>query len=121
MTRATRTIEPRDGAEVVLRLEEVCVDRGETRVLENITLTVHAGAFVGLVGPNGAGKTTLLKTMLGLIEASAGSIEIMGRPPSASGGAPSGVGGIGHAFCISLARPTPYFPQRRAIPRLAGI
>ena len=100
MTRATRTIEPRDGAEVVLRLEEVCVDRGETRVLENITLTVHAGAFVGLVGPNGAGKTTLLKTMLGLIEASAGSIEIMGRPPSASGGAPSGVG---------------YVPQRHAI------
>jgi len=84
----------------VLRLEEVCVDRGETRVLENITLTVHAGAFVGLVGPNGAGKTTLLKTMLGLIEASAGSIEIMGRPPSASGGAPSGVG---------------YVPQRHAI------
>ncbi len=94
-TPASRTT-----TDVVVSLRDVCVDRGETRVLENITLTVHAGAFVGLVGPNGAGKTTLLKTMLGLIDPTSGTIEIMGHAPHASGGTPPGVG---------------YVPQRHAI------
>lgn len=89
-----------DRGEVVVRLEDVCVDRGPTRVLENITLTVRAGAFVGLVGPNGAGKTTLLKTMLGLVRPTSGRIEILGQAPHVTGGAPSGLG---------------YVPQRHAI------
>ena len=39
---------------------------GEARVLQNISLSVHAGEVVTLVGRNGAGKTTLLRSVMGL-------------------------------------------------------
>jgi len=39
----------------------------QSRVLDNITLTISKGAFIGLVGPSGCGKTTLARCMNGLI------------------------------------------------------
>ena len=33
-------------------------------VLENITLSINQGEFIGIIGPNGGGKTTLLKIIL---------------------------------------------------------
>ncbi|MBV0892443.1 ABC transporter ATP-binding protein [Paracoccus sp. Z118] len=38
-------------------------------VVDEVTLDVAPGSFVGLIGPNGAGKTTLLRAALGLIPA----------------------------------------------------
>ncbi|MCR4312231.1 MAG: metal ABC transporter ATP-binding protein [Candidatus Uhrbacteria bacterium] len=46
------------------------------RVLENITLAINAGEYVGIIGPNGGGKTTLLKLMLGLMKPTSGSIDV---------------------------------------------
>jgi ABC-type Mn2+/Zn2+ transport system ATPase subunit len=43
-------------------------------VLDDVTLTLSAGAFVGIVGPSGAGKTTLLRLLNGTLPARAGSI-----------------------------------------------
>ncbi len=48
-------------------------------VLEDLTLAVRQGAFVGIVGPSGAGKTTLLRAMLGAMPVLAGSIRIFGE------------------------------------------
>ncbi len=87
-------------AQSVVRLDGVCVERRDHRVLEDISFTVAAGAFVGLVGPNGAGKTTLLKAILGLAPLCSGTIEVLGRPPGHRRGAPVGVG---------------YVPQRHSI------
>lgn len=53
---------------------------GEQPVLEDVSLSVAEGEFVGLIGPNGSGKTTLVKVMLGLIEPDSGSIELFGEP-----------------------------------------
>lgn len=39
----------------------------ETKVLDNITLSIPQGAFFGLVGPSGCGKTTLARCLNGLI------------------------------------------------------
>lgn len=36
-------------------------------LLRNLSLSLAAGDFLGIVGPNGAGKSTLVKTMLGLL------------------------------------------------------
>lgn len=47
--------------------------------LDNVTLTVPEGDFLGIIGPNGGGKSTLLKAFLGLITPNKGSIEIFGR------------------------------------------
>lgn len=46
--------------------------------LENASLYVPQGMIVGLIGENGAGKSTILKSVLGLIEPDAGTIEIFG-------------------------------------------
>ncbi len=51
-------------------------------VLENISLTVEEGSYVGVLGPNGGGKTTLLKLMLGLLSPSDGKITVFGKSPS---------------------------------------
>ena len=54
----------------------------ETSVLENITLTVELGAYVGILGPNGGGKSTLLKLILGIEQPDSGSISIYGEENS---------------------------------------
>jgi ABC-2 type transport system ATP-binding protein len=50
---------------------------GSLRALDNLSLTVPAGA-IGLLGPNGSGKTTMIRTLLGLIPVDSGSGEVLG-------------------------------------------
>jgi len=56
------------------------------RALEDVDLTIEQGALVAVFGPNGGGKTTLLKLMAGLLKPWAGSVEVLGGPPSAAAG-----------------------------------
>jgi ATP-binding cassette subfamily C protein len=46
--------------------------------LENVSLTIPAGAFVGVVGPSGAGKTTFLDLAAGLLRAQSGKVHAHG-------------------------------------------
>lgn len=50
----------------------------EVRAVEDLTLEVPAGIVFGFLGPNGAGKTTTIRLLLGLLEPSAGSAEVLG-------------------------------------------
>ncbi len=52
---------------------------GAFHAVKGIDLEVPSGEFTVLVGPSGCGKSTLLRTIAGLEEASAGTIEIGGR------------------------------------------
>lgn len=49
------------------------------RALDNVSLTIEAGAFFGLLGPNGAGKTTLISILSTLMLPTEGEIHIGGE------------------------------------------
>ncbi len=48
--------------------------------LQGVSLNAYPGEVFGLLGPNGAGKTTLIKTLLGIIQPSAGTANLFGIP-----------------------------------------
>jgi ABC-type multidrug transport system ATPase subunit len=48
--------------------------------VDGIDLAVPRGAVFGFLGPNGSGKTTTIRMLLGLTSATAGDIEVLGRP-----------------------------------------
>ena len=52
-------------------------------VLIDIDLTIKEGDFLAIIGPNGSGKTTLVKVILGLLQPSAGRVELLGQPAGA--------------------------------------
>ncbi|HET7105040.1 MAG TPA: ABC transporter ATP-binding protein [Terracidiphilus sp.] len=53
---------------------------GEMTAVEDVTLSVAQGQFFGFLGPNGAGKSTTIKMLTGLLEPTAGRMEILGQP-----------------------------------------
>lgn len=58
----------------MLRIEGLSRRFGTVRALEDVTLTIAQGEFVGIIGRSGAGKSTLLRLINRLIEPSAGRI-----------------------------------------------
>lgn len=62
----------------MIDVESVDVSLGGVEILDDVSLTVEAGEFVGLVGPNGAGKTTLLQTINGAIDPEQGRVSVDG-------------------------------------------
>ena len=63
-----------------LRVERVWKEYGDQIVLEDVSLTVDARAFVALVGPSGCGKSTFLRMLLGQERPTKGKILLDGEP-----------------------------------------
>jgi len=55
---------------------------GEATVVNALDLRLHAGEVFGLLGPNGAGKTTTILMLLGLVEPTSGTVEVLGLDPA---------------------------------------
>ena len=53
----------------------------EVHAIKDFSLTIEEPMIIGLIGPNGAGKTTFIKHCLGLVEKSAGELEVLGFDP----------------------------------------
>jgi ABC-type multidrug transport system ATPase subunit len=62
-----------------IELEGLTRRYGERVALEDVTLTVPAGATLVVFGPNGAGKSTLLRVLATLLRPHAGVVRILGR------------------------------------------
>src|SRR3989449_7617630 len=73
---------PMDSAAVksdpVVELEQVSFAYGSERVLDDGSLRIGPGDFLGIIGPNGSGKTTLLRVLLGLLRPASGRIKLFG-------------------------------------------
>ena len=69
---------------------------GPLKALDEASLVVAAGEFVGLLGPNGAGKTTLFQILSGLFVADAGTVNVLGHDIRHS--ATAALAGIGVVF-----------------------
>ena len=46
--------------------------------VNNVSLEVNQGEIFGLVGPDGAGKTTMIRMLTGIMDATSGSINVLG-------------------------------------------
>ena len=57
-----------------------CVSKryGAFQAVNDVSFKVEAGSIFGFLGPNGAGKTTTLRMVLGLVEPTAGTIDVLG-------------------------------------------
>ena len=53
-------------------------DNNDVYALEDFTLSIKAGEFIGIVGPSGSGKSTLLSLLMGIYKPTKGSIYING-------------------------------------------
>lgn len=63
--------------EPLIRLRNLVKDYGPNRALNDVSLDINGG-ITGLLGPNGAGKSTLIKVLLGLVNVTSGSGEVLG-------------------------------------------
>jgi len=88
-----------------VEFENVTVAYGHTVALQDISLRIARGEFVGVVGPNGSGKTTLLRTVLGLTRPTHGEVKVSGVPVNRLGTRRRRIG-----YVPQLAAIDPRFP-----------
>jgi ABC-type multidrug transport system ATPase subunit len=64
----------------VIRTEGLTKRFGGLVAVDGLDLDVREGDLFGFLGPNGSGKTTTVRMLLGLVFATSGRIEVLGRP-----------------------------------------
>jgi len=65
---------------IAIEATDLTFVRNGEALFENFSFAIKQGAYVAVIGPNGGGKSTLLRVMLGLLEPTAGSVRIFGKP-----------------------------------------
>lgn len=78
--------DPNVPAEVAARVVGLTKQFDKVTALSEISAELPTGHILGLVGPDGAGKTTLIRVLAGLMSPTGGTVEVLGRKPSAEGG-----------------------------------
>jgi len=66
-----------DSSSQVIRVRDLVVGFADAVVLDHLSLDLLRGEILGVVGGSGSGKSVLLRTIIGLIEKQAGSIQIL--------------------------------------------
>jgi ABC-2 type transport system ATP-binding protein len=69
----------------VIELSHVTKHYGRQTALDDVSLEVPRGVVFALLGENGAGKTTAIRLMLGLAEADAGTVHVLGLDSRSEG------------------------------------
>ncbi|MGI9200854.1 MAG: ABC transporter ATP-binding protein [Woeseiaceae bacterium] len=80
----------------------ISVLAGDSRLVDNASVSLQTGELVAILGPNGAGKTSLLRALLGLTEVTGGSALLEGQD-------------VAHLQATERAKLVSYLPQRRPL------
>ena len=64
---------------MAIEATDLCVERGQARVLSDVTFSVAKGDVFALLGGNGAGKSTTLLTFLGFLAPASGEAKVLGQ------------------------------------------
>lgn len=64
---------------ISIEARKVCVEIGEKRLIEPVSLAIYPSEFVGLMGPSGSGKTTLMNALNGYSEPTYGQVLFNGQ------------------------------------------
>jgi branched-chain amino acid transport system ATP-binding protein len=62
-----------------LEVQNIDTYLGDSHIIQDVSLSVHAGEVVALLGRNGAGKTTTLKSIMGIAPPRRGRVTFAGR------------------------------------------
>jgi ABC-2 type transport system ATP-binding protein len=65
--------------ETILTIKNVTKKYGPIRAVNDVSFSIYPGKITGLLGPNGAGKTTMINMVLGILDATSGTIEIFSK------------------------------------------
>jgi len=65
--------------ELAIKTSQLTKRFGDQAAVDGINLSVPKGSVFGFLGPNGSGKTTTIRMLLGLAEATEGTIELLGE------------------------------------------
>ncbi|WP_194833615.1 ABC transporter ATP-binding protein [Nocardia sp. XZ_19_369] len=65
----------------VIQINNLRKTFGHVAALDGLDLTVSEGEIHGFLGPNGAGKSTTIRVLLGILRATSGRAELLGRDP----------------------------------------
>ena len=63
----------------MLELKNICFERDNKKILDNVSLTIDTDKFVVITGPNGSGKSTLAKIIMGIEKPDSGEILLEGQ------------------------------------------
>ncbi len=58
----------------MLKLKNICFERDNKKILDNINLEIDNNKFIAITGPNGSGKSTLVKIIMGIEKPDSGEI-----------------------------------------------
>ncbi|MDA1261130.1 MAG: ATP-binding cassette domain-containing protein, partial [Planctomycetota bacterium] len=72
-------------AEPLLVTEGLCKSYRGRAVVQDVSLRIAPGEFVGLLGPNGAGKTTAMRCITGALTPDRGTVRTLGLDPATHG------------------------------------
>ena len=63
----------------MLELQNICFERDNRKILNDINLKIDTNKFIAITGPNGSGKSTLVKIIMGIEKPDSGKIIFQGK------------------------------------------
>ena len=82
----------------ILRVQNVLMQFGGLKALNQVNLDIMQGSVHGLIGPNGSGKSTMMNVLTGIYKPTSGSVEFGGKAISGNTPAAIALGGVARTF-----------------------